>query len=155
MPDLLAAVGLAQLKKAEAFQRRRREIAEIYLQRLSRVEELEMPPTGDVNTTHSWHLFILRLRSKMLASNRDDLVYQLKQAGIGTSVHFIPLHLHPFYRIRYGYSSGDFPNAEDAFARCISLPIYPDMNDTDVERVVTFIEQFAQKNSRPAHACAG
>jgi dTDP-4-amino-4,6-dideoxygalactose transaminase len=155
MPDLLAAVGLAQLKKAEAFQRRRREIAEIYLQRLSRVEELEMPPTGGVNTTHSWHLFILRLRSKMLASNRDDLVYQLKQAGIGTSVHFIPLHLHPFYRIRYGYSSGDFPNAEDAFARCISLPIYPDMNDTDVERVVTFIEQFAQKNSRPAHACAG
>jgi perosamine synthetase len=155
MPDLLAAVGLAQLKKAEAFQRRRREIAEIYLQRLSRVEELEMPPTGDVNTTHSWHLFILRLRSKMLASNRDDLVYQLKQAGIGTSVHFIPLHLHPFYRIRYGYSSGDFPNAEDAFARCISLPIYPDMNDTDVERVVTGIEKFAQKNSRPTHACAG
>jgi perosamine synthetase len=91
----------------------------------------------------------------MLASGRDDLVYQLKQAGIGTSVHFIPLHLHPYYRIRHGYASGDFPNAEDAFARCISLPIYPDMNDTDVERVVTFIEQFAQKNSRPAHACAG
>jgi dTDP-4-amino-4,6-dideoxygalactose transaminase len=155
MPDILAAVGLAQLKKAEAFQQRRREIADIYLQRLSRVEELEMPPTGDINTTHSWHLFILRLRSKMLASSRDDLVHQLKQAGIGTSVHFIPLHLHPYYRIRHGYSSGDFPNAEDAFARCISLPIYPDLNDTDVERVVTFIEQFAQKNSRPAHARAG
>ena len=154
MPDLLAALGLAQLKKAEAFHQRRREIADIYLQRLSRIEELEMPPTGNVNTTHSWHLFILRLRSKMLASSRDDLVHQLKQAGIGTSVHFIPLHLHPYYRNRYGYSSGDFPYAEDAFARCISLPIYPDMNDTDVERVVTSVEQFAQRNSRTMHACA-
>ena len=154
MPDLLAALGLAQLKKAEAFHQRRREIADIYLQRLSRIEELEMPPTGNVSTTHSWHLFILRLRSKMLASSRDDLVHQLKQAGIGTSVHFIPLHLHPYYRNRYGYSSGDFPHAEDAFARCISLPIYPDMNDTDVERVVTSVEQFAQRNSRTMHACA-
>jgi dTDP-4-amino-4,6-dideoxygalactose transaminase len=155
MPDLLAALGLAQLKKAEAFHQRRCEIADIYLQRLSRIEELEMPPTGNVNTTHSWHLFILRLRSKMLAGSRDDLVHQMKQAGIGTSVHFIPLHLHPYYRNRFGYSSGDFPHAEDAFARCISLPIYPDMNDTDVKRVVASVEQFAQKNSRPIHACAG
>jgi dTDP-4-amino-4,6-dideoxygalactose transaminase len=155
MPDLLAALGLAQLKKAEAFHQRRCEIADIYLQRLSRIEELEMPPTGNVNTTHSWHLFILRLRSKMLAGSRDDLVHQMKQAGIGTSVHFIPLHLHPYYRNRFGYSSGDFPHAEDAFARCISLPIYPDMNDRDVERVVASVEQFAQKNSRPMHACAG
>jgi len=155
MPDLLAALGLAQLKKAEAFHQRRCEIAEIYLKRLSRIEEFEMPPTGNVNTTHSWHLFILRLRSKMLACSRDDLVHQLKQAGIGTSVHFIPLHLHPYYRNRYGYSPGDFPHAEDAFARCISLPIYPDMNDTDVKRVVTSVEQFAQKNSRPMHSCAG
>jgi perosamine synthetase len=91
----------------------------------------------------------------MLTGSRDDLVHQMKQAGIGTSVHFIPLHLHPYYRNRYGYSSGDFPHAEDAFARCISLPIYPDMNDTDVKRVVASVEQFAQKNSRPMQACAG
>jgi perosamine synthetase len=155
MPDLLAALGLAQLKKAEAFHQRRREIADIYLQKFSRIEELEMPPTGNANTTHSWHLFILRLRSKMLTSSRDDLVHQLKQAGIGSSVHFIPLHLHPYYRNRYGYSPGDLPQAEDAFARCISLPIYPDMNDTDVERVVSSVEQFAQRNSRAMHAYAG
>jgi dTDP-4-amino-4,6-dideoxygalactose transaminase len=154
MPDLLAALGLAQLKKAETFHQRRCDIADTYLQTLSHVDEVEMPPTGNANTTHSWHLFILRLRSKMLASSRDDLVQQLKQAGIGCSVHFIPLHLHPYYRDRYCYSLGDFPHAEDAFARCISLPIYPDMNDTDVKRVVTSVEQFAQKNSRPMHACA-
>jgi perosamine synthetase len=82
-------------------------------------------------------------------------VHQLKQAGIGSSVHFIPLHLHPYYRNRYGYSPGDFPHAEEAFSRCISLPIYPDMNDADVKRVVTSVEQFAQKNGRPMHAFAG
>jgi dTDP-4-amino-4,6-dideoxygalactose transaminase len=155
MPDLLAALGLAQLKKAETFHQRRCEIADLYLQRLSRIEEFDMPPVGNGNTTHSWHLFILRLRSKMLATSRDDLVHRLKQGGIGTSVHFIPLHLHPYYRNRYGYSSGDFPHAEDAFARCISLPIYPDMSDSDVERVVASVEQFAHKNSRPMHACTG
>jgi dTDP-4-amino-4,6-dideoxygalactose transaminase len=155
MPDLLAALGLAQLKKADAFHHRRREIAEMYFQRLSGIEELEMPPKGSVNTTHSWHLFILRLRPKMLASCRDDLIRQLKQAGIGTSVHFIPLHLHPYYRDRHGYSAGDFPNAEDAFARCISLPIYPDMNDTEVMRVIMSVEQFVQTNCRRMHACAG
>jgi dTDP-4-amino-4,6-dideoxygalactose transaminase len=148
MPDLLAALGVAQLKKAEAFHRRRREIADLYLQRLSRIEELEMPPTGDANAVHSWHLFILRLRSEMLTADRNDLVHQLKQAGIGTSVHFIPLHLHPYYRDRYGYSSGDCPHAEDAFTRCLSLPIYPDMNERDVDRVTTSVEKFVQKNCR-------
>jgi perosamine synthetase len=154
MPDVLAALGLAQLKKAEAFHQRRREIADLYLRRLSGIEELEMPPTGDANVIHSWHLFILRLRPEMLAIGRNDLVHHLKQAGIGTSVHFIPLHLHPYYRDRYGYRTGDFPYAEDAYTRCISLPIYPDMGDTDVERVATSVKQVVQKNCRRAPVCA-
>jgi perosamine synthetase len=154
MPDLLAALGLAQLKKVEAFHLRRREIADLYLRRLSGIEELEMPPTGDVDAVHSWHLFILRLRPELLATGRNALVHQLKQAGIGTSVHFIPLHLHPYYRDRYGYCSGDFPHAEDAFARCISLPIYPDMNERDVERVATSVERFVQNNCRRMPVCA-
>lgn len=154
MPDLLAALGLAQLKKAEAFHQRRCEIANLYLRRLSSIEELKMPPTGNVNTTHSWHLFILRLRTEMLARNRGDLIQQLKEAGIGSSVHFIPLHLHPYYRDRYGYSSGDFPHAEDAFLSCVSLPIYPDLSDAEVNKVATTVEQFIQKNCRRQHAYA-
>jgi len=154
MPDLLAALGLAQLKKAEGFHQRRREIADFYLRRFSNIEELKMPPTGDVNTTHSWHLFILRLRSEMLSRNRGDLIQQLKEAGIGSSVHFIPLHLHPYYRDRYGYSSGDFPHAEDAFVSCVSLPIYPDMSDAEVNKVATTVEQFIQKNCLRQHAYA-
>ena len=154
MPDVLAALGLAQLRKAEAFHMRRCEIAELYLRRFSDVEELEMPPAGDENSIHSWHLFILRLRPEMLAIGRNDLINHLKQAGIGTSVHFIPLHLHPYYQDRYGYRFGDFPCAEDAYTRCLSLPIYPDMTGADVERVVASVKRLLQRNPRSMPVCA-
>jgi perosamine synthetase len=154
MPDLLAALGRAQLKKAEVFCKRRREIADLYFRRLGGVDELEMPPVGDANVEHSWHLFILRLRSDMLTVGRNHLIQEMKEEGIGTSVHFIPLHLHPYYRDRYGYRPGDLPNAEDAFARCISLPIYPDMTDAEVDRVARAVEHFVQKNCRRVPACA-
>jgi dTDP-4-amino-4,6-dideoxygalactose transaminase len=154
MPDILAALGVAQLKKADLFHRRRQEIADIYLHRLAGIQELELPPTGDVKSTHSWHLFILRLRSEALAIGRGELVNQLKREGIGTSVHFIPLHLHPYYRDHYGYSAGDFPCAEDAYSRCISLPIYPDMSDMEVKRVLASVEKIVYANYRRMHAHA-
>ena len=154
MPDLLAALGLAQLRKAEAFHQRRSEIADTYLRTFSGMEELELPPAGDANRTHAWHLFILRLRPEMLKVSRSESIRQLKEAGIGTSVHFIPLHLHPYYREHYGYSSGDFPHAEDAYSRCISLPIYPDMNDREVKRVLVAVEHLVQKNRRRMLVCS-
>jgi dTDP-4-amino-4,6-dideoxygalactose transaminase len=148
MPDLLAAIGLAQLKKADAFHERRREIAECYLRRLGQIDELEMPPTGRSDDVHSWHLFILRLRASALEINRSQMILQLKQSGIGTSVHFIPLHLHPYYQEAFGYAKGDFPRAEDAYSRCLSLPIYPDMNNSEVERVMAAVEDIVLKNRR-------
>jgi dTDP-4-amino-4,6-dideoxygalactose transaminase len=154
MPDILAALGVAQLKKADLFHRRRQEIADTYLRKLAGIQELELPPTGDVKSTHSWHLFILRLRSEALAIGRGELINQLKRKGIGTSVHFIPLHLHPYYRDHYGYSAGDLPCAEDAFSRCISLPIYPDMSDIEVKRVVGSVETIVRANCRHMHAHA-
>jgi len=154
MPDLLAALGLAQLKKADVFHQRRCEIADSYIQRFSQVEELELPPLAALNTTHSWHLFILRLKSGPFIPNRGELIQQLKQDGIGTSVHFIPLHLHPYYRDQYGYRPGDFPRAEDAYSRCLSLPIYPDMTDEDVTRVFKSVEQYIADNCRRASASA-
>jgi perosamine synthetase len=150
MPDLLAAIGGAQLKKADAFHQRRQQIAETYLHRLGKMDELEMPPTGNSNKTHSWHLFILRLRPSMLEINRSEMIRQLKECGIGTSVHFIPLHLHPYYQQTFGYSKGDFPQAEDAYSRCVSLPIYPDMTDSEVDRVMGTVEGIVMKNRRRA-----
>jgi perosamine synthetase len=154
MPDILAALGVAQLKKIDLFHRRRQEIADTYLRKLAGIQELELPPTGDAKSTHSWHLFILRLRSEALAIGRGELVNQLKREGIGTSVHFIPLHLHPYYRDHYGYSAGDLPCAEDAYSRCISLPIYPDMSDMEVKRVVASVEKIVHANCRRMHADA-
>ena len=143
LPDLLAAVGVAQLRKADQFHRRRREIAFNYLRLLSAMDELEMPPVAE---GHSWHLFIVRLRTELLSRTRQEFIEDLKHAGVGTSVHFIPLHLHSHYHHRYGYKKGDFPNAEDAYERAISLPIYPDMTDTDVEYVVSAIKHIVQAN---------
>jgi dTDP-4-amino-4,6-dideoxygalactose transaminase len=143
MPDLLAAIGLAQLGKADWFHRRRQEIASMYLAFLSPIEELEMPA---FSAGHSWHLFIVRLRSALLDKSRQEFIEDLKQAGIGTSVHFIPLHLHSFFQQRYGYGNGDFPNAEDAYERAISLPIYPGMSNADVEHVANAIKRIVQAN---------
>lgn len=143
MPDLLAALGVAQLSKADWFCQRRREIALQYLSLLSTVEELEMPEPSD---GHSWHLFILRIRPALLDRSRQEFVEDLKQAGVGTSVHFIPLHLHSFYRQKYGYKTGDFPNAEDAYQRAISLPIWPDMSNADVQHVADAIKKIVQEH---------
>lgn len=143
MPDLLAAIGQAQLQKADWFHRRRRTIASLYRVLLSSVDELEMPPFSD---GHSWHLFILRLRPALLGKDRNEFIEDLKDAGIGTSVHFIPLHLHSLYRRRYGYKRGDFPNAESAYERAISLPIYPHMSDADVEYVANTLRRMVHAN---------
>jgi perosamine synthetase len=146
MPDLLAALGLAQLKKAEAFHQRRCEIADRYLRAFADMDELELPPQTSDPASHSWHLFILRLRPELLKTSRSEFIAQLKASGIGTSVHFIPLNLHPFYQQRYGYSVGDMPNAEDAYSRCLSLPIYPDMSDAEVARVISAVQATVVNN---------
>src|SRR5262249_14952780 len=104
MPDLLAAIGLAQLQKCEKFWKRRSEIAAYYQEQFSCIEELVVPPCGSEESLHSWHLYILRLQPNLLGIGRDAFIEELKAAGIGTSVHFIPLHLHPYYASRYGYT---------------------------------------------------
>jgi perosamine synthetase len=128
LPDLLAAVGVAQLKKADLFWKQRSEIAAYYRKELGRFEELEMPPAGSADMQHSWHL--------------------LKTAGVGTSVHFIPLHRHPFYVRKYGCVPQDFPQAENSFSRCLSLPIFPDMTQAQQERVVQTVLQVVAKNRK-------
>ena len=154
MPDLLAALGVAQLAKSDRLWRQRLEIATIYRQKLAAFEELDMPPGTDNMDDHAWHLFILRLRPELLELTRNAFIEELKRMGIGTSVHFIPLHLHPFYQNAYGYRVGDFPNAEDAYSRCISLPIFPGMTDSEINRVVGAIEKIVCTHRKRALALA-
>jgi dTDP-4-amino-4,6-dideoxygalactose transaminase len=148
MPDVLAALGCAQLAKSDRFREQRKTIAASYNQAFAAVDEVELPPPQAPNTADAWHLYILRLRPDRLAISRNAFIEELKRAGIGTSVHFIPLHLHPFYRRTYGYAPGNFPNAEDSYSRCISLPIFPGMTGQEIERVIAAVKQVAQTNRR-------
>jgi len=135
MPDLLAAVGLAQLRKVDVMRQRREAIARRYTEAFAGVPELETPSTRD-GVRHAWHLYPVRLPEEPVSAVRDAFVHELKARHVGSSVHFIPLHLHPYYHSTYGYQPGDLPVAFREYRREISLPIYSRMTDADVERVI-------------------
>jgi dTDP-4-amino-4,6-dideoxygalactose transaminase len=151
--DVLASLGLAQLHKCDSFWKQRLAISNLYRELLSSVEELEMPPSVELPNQHSWHLFIIRIRPEALTSTRDEIIQDLKRIGIGTSVHYIPLHRHPFYIRSYGYAAHDFPRAENAYSRCISLPIYPDLDQEHVHRIASSLTQIVHKH-RKTLGCA-
>lgn len=154
LPDILSALGSAQLSKSDQFLQRRRQIARRYCERFAKSEELQLPPPVATGSEHSWHLFILRLRPATLRIGRNEFIEELKKLGIGTSVHFIPLHLHPYYAQTHGYRPGDFSNAEDAYSRCLSLPIYPTLSDDEVERIIRTVEQVVSTHRRTVVAVA-
>jgi len=135
MTDIAAAMGLAQLAKAERMARRRREIAVRYTEAFARLPQLQ-PPADRADCRHAWHLYTLRLNLEQLTIDRAQFIAALKQRNIGASVHFIPLHLHPYYRDTYGYRPEDFPVASREYRRVVSLPIYSKMSDTDVQDVI-------------------
>jgi dTDP-4-amino-4,6-dideoxygalactose transaminase len=154
LTDIAAALGLVQLAKADEMCRRRTGIARRYIEAFSPFEELQLPSWPAPGIGHAWHLFILRVRPRKLNLSRNEFVDRLKALGIGTSVHFIPLHLHPYYQRTYGYRPGDFPNAEDAYARCISLPIFPGMTEGEIETVIAVVRSIVTGACKRAQAVA-
>ncbi len=138
MTDLHAAVGIAQLKKIEEMWHRRREIARKYTEAFNMVEEIESPHLKK-DRESAWHLYVIKLNTEMLRISRNQFIEELKKKGIGTSVHFIPLHKHPYYRNTFGYNSEDFQVSERLYERIVSLPIYPSMTDEDTDRVITSV----------------
>ncbi len=134
LTDIAAALGIHQLKKAQAFQQRRAQIAAQYDAAFAGLPLLT-PPCAPAGDTHAWHLYVLRLADGA-GITRDAFVQRLFDAGIGCSVHYIPLHLHPYWRDRYGLRAQDFPHSQHAYERMLSLPIYTRMGDADVARVV-------------------
>jgi len=146
--DLQAAIGLVQLRKCEAMREARRRIAERYTLGLQSLDEIELPAIQPDRET-SWHLFILRLHLDRLEIDRDQFIEELKHRGIGCSVHFIPLHLHPFYQREFGYRRGDFPKAEAEYERCISLPIYPTMGADEIEYVINAVTDTVHMAAKP------
>jgi len=147
MTDIQAAIGLAQLKKISYFQKRRREIVKAYNEAFKGQDALELP-VERAEVTHAWHLYVLRLNLDVLTIGRDQFIEELKIRNIGNSVHFIPIHLHPYYRGKYGYKPEDFPVAYSNYLRILSLPLYPRMTDEDVADVIEAVLDIIERYKR-------
>jgi perosamine synthetase len=147
MTDVAAALGLVQLAKCGSMRDARRRIAEIYNEGFHGVSELATPVLRD-GIEHSWHLYPIRLPLERLKIDRGQFIAMMRERNIGTSVHFIPLHLHPYYCTRYQYRPEEFPNASDAYERLISLPIYPTMIESDAHDVVCAVTDIITHNLR-------
>ena len=152
MTDIAAAMGLAQLSKAEQMRQRRAEIARRYNEAFRNIPALQTP-VSPPDCQHAWHLYMLRLNPEHfpglmppspvrggagggVGQVRARFIEEMKKRNIGTSVHFIPLHIHPYYRETYGYRPEDFPVAYHEYVREVSLPIYSRMSDEDVQDVI-------------------
>jgi perosamine synthetase len=140
-------LGLVQLSKCDRFREERKRIARTYDAAFRDLAEVQRPAVAP-NREHAWHLYVLRVNPERLRIDRNEFIEALKQRNIGTSVHFIPLHLHPFYRDTLGYKPEYFPNATTEFNRIISLPIFPGMREEQIERVVDAVRSIARGNRR-------
>jgi dTDP-4-amino-4,6-dideoxygalactose transaminase len=139
MTDLAASLGIHQLRKARRMQERRTELARRYREAFRNLP-LVLPPAGSEENEHSWHLFVIRLGEGARLS-RDALINGLYERGVGASVHYIPLHLQPYWRDRYKLSPRDFPRSQQMFETAVSLPIYSKMSDAEQDTVITAVKE--------------
>jgi dTDP-4-amino-4,6-dideoxygalactose transaminase len=147
LSDVHAAIGLAQLKKCDQFMQRRTEVARAFSEAFRGEDALQVPYV-EPGVEHAWHLYVLRLHPERLRVGRNQFVEMLRERGVGTSVHCIPLHTMDFYQKTYGYRAGEFPVTEDIFSRCLSLPIYAAMSADDVSYVIETVRDLVRENKR-------
>jgi len=154
MTDIQAALGLHQLRRLDAFIRRRQQIARMYDEAFSDLPEVVIPPRLP-GRTHTYHLYPVRLRRELLQLSRSEFIEELRRRNIGASVHFIPLHRHPFYRDRFGYRPEQFPVAEELYAELVSLPLYPKMSDEDAWDVIRTVRDIVIRGRARRSITAG
>ena len=141
LTDIAAAIGLQQLKKADEFRDRRELIARRYTERFLQISEIQTPDVDQQTRKHAWHLYHIRLNLARLKIDRARFIDELKQRGISCSVHWQPLHLQPYYRDKYGLEEGLFPMSEREWTRLVSLPIFPDMTDEEIDYVISTVKK--------------
>ncbi|WP_428419993.1 DegT/DnrJ/EryC1/StrS family aminotransferase [Methylibium sp.] len=139
LTDIAAALGIHQLRRAHGFQQRRAAIARRYRDAFAGLP-LQLPPGPAAGDLHAWHLYVLRLTDDA-PFDRDAFIERLFALGIGVSVHYIPLHQHPYWRERYALSAAQFPHSQHAYERMLSLPLYTKMSEADIERVIAAVQQ--------------
>jgi perosamine synthetase len=142
LPDIVCALGLEQLKRLDENLRRRREIAARYTAAFRGMTGI-ISPSVRAEANPAWHLYPIRLDLQKLSADRTQIFRALRAENIGVNVHYIPVHFHPYYRERFGYKGGEFPIAEDAYERLISLPMFHGMSDQDVDDVIQAVTKVA------------
>ncbi|MBN1930569.1 MAG: UDP-4-amino-4,6-dideoxy-N-acetyl-beta-L-altrosamine transaminase [Desulfobacterales bacterium] len=140
LTDIQCALGLSQLRKLPGWIDRRREIAFNYDKAFSNISVVK-PLTVSPNVNHSYHLYVIQLQMDELVASRAAIYSDLRRENIGVNVHYIPVHLHPFYKNRFGYQKGDYPVAEAAYERILSLPLFQSMTDNDINIVIKSIKK--------------
>lgn len=145
LTDIAAAIGVHQLAKAESMRQEREDVARFYLEQMSDIDEIELPVWDD-DRIHSWHLFPIRLKLEQLSIDRNTMMEELKKNGVGCSVHWRPLHLHPLYE-ELSWNLEDFPVATAVWERFISLPIFPAMTDAEISHVVEIVKELCSNYS--------
>jgi len=135
--DINASIGMIQLQKQDMLREKRNRIAQKYTAAFGNNSAITLPFVKDDRET-SWHLYVIKV------ANRDSIIEALKEAGVGCSVHFIPIHKHPYYKEHYAYKNEDYPVANSVFERSLSLPIYPDMSDDEIEYVINKVNEIVR-----------
>lgn len=143
LPDILSAIGREQLKKADLLFEKRKKIVCRFNQAFKEYDFLTLPPDGDGN---AWHLYLLRINQSKLNINRNQFGAELQEAGLGISMHFIPHYRFTYFKNRYGLKPEDFANAEKQYQATITLPLWPDMNDEQVEQVINAVIQTGKQH---------
>jgi dTDP-4-amino-4,6-dideoxygalactose transaminase len=144
MTDIQAALGLHQLARLEEFLDARQRIVALYDDAFGQMPEIQTPMTRN-DVRHAWHLYVIQLELDRLTIDRAGFIEALRAENIGTSVHFIPVHLHPFYGERFGFRRGDYPHAEHAYDRILSLPLYPKMTKADARDVIVAVKRIVDR----------
>jgi perosamine synthetase len=139
LTDIQSALGVSQLGKLNSFIKRRQQIAKIYDQAFTGLESVAIPEKNVVG--HAYHIYVLRIDFKKLKTNRKKVMLKLRKKEIGTQVHYIPIYQHPYYRKNWKFSRKNFPNAEQYYQQCLSIPLYPSMTDAQVKKVIKSIKE--------------
>lgn len=147
LTDIGSALGLVQLGRYDELWQRRQACAQRYDQLLGDLPEIQLPPVKE-GMQHAWHLYFIQLNLEKLRINRAQFIEELKNRKIGTSVHYTPLHLHPYYRDEFGYKPEDLPVAQRVYERILSLPLYPRMTDADIDRVSRAVHEVVMEHRR-------
>ena len=138
LTDVAAAIGNGQLRRAEEMRRQREAIARHYRRALAGLEQIELPPEP-ADRVHSWHLFPIRLNLDKLSIDRNQFIEAIRRRGVGCSVHWRPLHLHPYYEETFGWRPEHLPIASRQWTRVVSLPLFPGMRDEERDHVIGVI----------------